>query len=69
MLSVAERPAESRLIGVDAGVRHYRRVEPGDMARIEMTLAACGGNKSRAAQELGLTLRQFNDRLGKLRSV
>ena len=69
MVSGPERPAEDRLIGVDPGVRHYRRAEPGDMTRLEAALAACGGNKSRAAQELGLTLRQFNYRLGKLRSL
>jgi Nif-specific regulatory protein len=50
-------------------VRHYRRSEPDDMARIEAALAACGGNKSRAAQHLGMTLRQFNYRLAKLRGA
>ena len=35
---------------------------------IEAALAECGGNKSRAAQRLGLTLRQFSYRLAKLKA-
>jgi len=46
-------------------VREYRPVVEGDRARIEAALAQAGGNKSRAAQLLGLTLRQLNYRLQK----
>jgi Nif-specific regulatory protein len=47
-------------------VRHYRQMQPGDADMIAAALSATGGNKSRAAQRLGLTLRQFNYRLGRL---
>ena len=47
-------------------VRHYRPMQAEDLAQFQAALAASGGNKSRAAQALGLTLRQFNYRLGKL---
>jgi Nif-specific regulatory protein len=46
-------------------VREYRPVADGDRARIDAALAQAGGNKSRAAQLLGLTLRQLNYRLQK----
>ncbi len=49
-----------------ATVRHYRQPQPGDAAAIQAALSATGGNKSRAAQRLGMTLRQFNYRLGRL---
>jgi Nif-specific regulatory protein len=52
-----------------AGVRHYRQAQPDDLARIEAALASSGGNKSRAAQQLGMTLRQFNYRLARLRGA
>jgi len=42
--------------------RVYQRVAPTDRQRIEQALVQVGGNKSRAAQVLGLTLRQFNYR-------
>jgi Nif-specific regulatory protein len=48
-------------------VRHYRQPQPGDAAAIQAALSATGGNKSRAAQRLGMTLRQFNYRLGRLK--
>ena len=37
-----------------------------EQVRIEAALAESGGNKSRAAQLLGLTLRQFNYRISRL---
>jgi Nif-specific regulatory protein len=46
-----------------AGVRAYHPVQESDRAAIEAVLAETGGNKSRAAQKLGLTLRQFNYRI------
>jgi Nif-specific regulatory protein len=46
-----------------AGVRAYHPVQESDRAAIEAALAETGGNKSRAAQKLGLTLRQFNYRM------
>jgi len=51
---------------VEAGaptVRAYQPVHENDRAGIEAALRECGGNKSRAAQRLGLTLRQLNYRL------
>ncbi len=49
----------------DAGprVRAYHPVRESDRAAIEAALRETGGNKSRAAQMLGLTLRQFNYRV------
>lgn len=44
-------------------VRHYLPVRASDREAIESALRAANGNKSRAAQSLGLTLRQFNYRL------
>ncbi len=49
-----------------APVRHYRQLQPGDAAAMQAALSASGGNKSRAAQQLGMTLRQFNYRLERL---
>ena len=46
----------------NAAGHHYQRVESADRDRIEQALQQTGGNKSRAAQLLGLTLRQFNYR-------
>jgi Nif-specific regulatory protein len=46
-------------------VREYRPVIDSDRARIEAAIAQAGGNKSRAAQILGMTLRQLNYRLQK----
>jgi Nif-specific regulatory protein len=46
-------------------VRDYRPVMESDLARIEAALAQAGGNKSRAAQLLGMTLRQLNYRMQK----
>ena len=63
-LAVADAP---RAPG-PGGVRHYRQAQPDDAARIANALAESGGNKSRAAQALGLTLRQFNYRVSKLRA-
>jgi Nif-specific regulatory protein len=51
-----------------SAVRHYRQARPDDAARIEAALAQSAGNKSRAAQLLGLTLRQFNYRVSRLRT-
>jgi Nif-specific regulatory protein len=47
----------------EPNVRAYHPVHESDRANIEATLQETGGNKSRAAQKLGLTLRQLNYRL------
>jgi Nif-specific regulatory protein len=47
----------------NGGVRAYHPVQESDRAAIETALLETGGNKSRAAQKLGLTLRQFNYRM------
>lgn len=46
-----------------ASVRAYQAVQPGDRTQIEAALAQTNGNKSRAAQLLGMTLRQLNYRI------
>jgi Nif-specific regulatory protein len=46
-----------------ASVRAYHPVQESDRAAIEAALLETNGNKSRAAQKLGLTLRQFNYRM------
>ena len=48
---------------IGGGVRAYHPVQESDRAAIEAALQETGGNKSRAAQKLGLTLRQFNYRM------
>jgi Nif-specific regulatory protein len=47
-------------------VRAYFPVQENDRATIVQALAACVGNKSRAAQQLGLTLRQLSYRMSLL---
>jgi Nif-specific regulatory protein len=47
-------------------VRDYQAVQSHTAAQLQQALAAHGGNQSRAAQALGLTVRQFNYRLRKL---
>jgi Nif-specific regulatory protein len=47
-------------------VRDYQTVQSHTAAQLQQTLAAHGGNQSRAAQALGLTVRQFSYRLRKL---
>ncbi len=47
-------------------VRDYRAVQSHPMAQLQQALAAHGGNQSRAAQALGLTVRQFAYRMSKL---
>ncbi|TCJ11643.1 GAF domain-containing protein [Parasulfuritortus cantonensis] len=44
-------------------VRAYQPVRESDRDAIESALRECNGNKSRAAQMMGMTLRQFNYRL------
>jgi Nif-specific regulatory protein len=46
-------------------VRDYQRADSHDARQLADTLAQHGGNQSRAAQSLGLTLRQFAYRLKK----
>lgn len=50
----------------DSVVRSYRTVGIGEGAEIERALHEASGNKSRAAQALGLTLRQLNYRIQRL---
>jgi Nif-specific regulatory protein len=47
-------------------VRDYRAAHSHPVAQLQQALAAHGGNQSRAAQALGLTVRQFAYRLNKL---
>ncbi len=48
---------------IGASVRAYHPVQESDRSAIEAALVETNGNKSRAAQKLGLTLRQFNYRM------
>jgi Nif-specific regulatory protein len=59
--SLATAPVTSTPAG--ASVRAYHPVQESDRSAIEAALSETGGNKSRAAQKLGLTLRQFNYRI------
>ena len=52
-----------------ANVREYRQQQPGDAAMMAAALNATNGNKSRAAQRLGMTLRQFIYRLSRLNKL
>ncbi len=47
-------------------MRPYERVGSHSADALRETLRQCGGNKSRAAQMLGMTVRQFNYRWQKL---
>ncbi|MDQ7968770.1 MAG: helix-turn-helix domain-containing protein, partial [Oxalicibacterium faecigallinarum] len=62
----SERTADTMLAGmpVDAPqTRSIRPVREDERANIVEALEECGGNKSRTAQRLGLTLRQLNYRI------
>jgi Nif-specific regulatory protein len=59
-LAAAQPPPGSAL------VRDYQAVQSHTAAQLRQALAAHGGNQSRAAQALGLTVRQFSYRLRKL---
>jgi Nif-specific regulatory protein len=50
-----------------SAIRDWRPVATAESGEIQAALQAANGNKSRAAQALGLTLRQLNYRIGKLR--
>ena len=47
------------------GVRDYLPAHSHSLGELHAALARCQGNQSRAAQSLGLTLRQFAYRLKK----
>jgi Nif-specific regulatory protein len=47
-------------------VRPYSAVTPSDADRVREALARAGGNRSRAAQLLGMTRRQLTYRMEKL---
>ncbi|PKO63318.1 MAG: sigma-54-dependent Fis family transcriptional regulator, partial [Betaproteobacteria bacterium HGW-Betaproteobacteria-17] len=58
-------PAQLAAPGAGA-VRPYLPAQSHDRQQIEQALAQTHGNKSRAAQLLGLTLRQLNYRIKRL---
>jgi Nif-specific regulatory protein len=59
--------SETRKIEVqDTRYRPYIRVETSDLDQINATLQRTGGNQTRAAELLGMTLRQLRYRLAKL---
>ncbi|MHB0992398.1 MAG: sigma-54-dependent Fis family transcriptional regulator [Burkholderiales bacterium] len=60
----SENPAPP--VATAGGLRPYLAVESSDRASIARALALSGGNKSRAAQQLGMTLRQLNYRIQRL---
>ena len=49
-----------------ATARPYRRVDPAEGDALQRMIRRCGGNKSQAARELGLSVRQLRYRLQKL---
>ena len=49
-------------------VRHYDWVRPDELPRLEAAVQRAGGNRSRAARELGLTPRQLTYRLKQLQA-
>jgi Nif-specific regulatory protein len=64
--TVASMPAPApAALGAEL-VRPYAPVTPADADRVRDALARAGGNRSRAAQMLGMTRRQFTYRLEKL---
>ncbi len=56
-------PPPSALAAGEPRVRAYHSVQESDRAALEAALRDSNGNKSRAAQALNMTLRQFNYRL------
>jgi Nif-specific regulatory protein len=63
------RPAGSVASMAASGVRPYAASTSHSAAELMTALRQCNGNKSRAAQALGLTVRQFAYRLQKLGAV
>jgi len=51
----------------ESSIRSYQSVRDDESGRILAALSQSRGNKSRAAQQLGLTLRQLNYRIERLR--
>ena len=66
MPSTASMPAATPGAGGAELVRPYAPVVAGDAERVRDALVRAGGNRSRAAQLLGMTRRQFTYRLEKL---
>ena len=68
-LATPPRPAPRHALPAEAAatplVRPYQSAESHDAQTLQAALAQHGGNQSRAAQSLGLTLRQFSYRLKK----
>jgi Nif-specific regulatory protein len=69
-VDVLRRPQPSTPVATatpTSAVREWRPVSGSEGDNIRAALAGAHGNKSRAAQTLGLTLRQLNYRINKLR--
>ena len=58
--------ASSQAVAPIAIVRDYQSAQSHSAAQLQQALAAHGGNQSRAAQAVGLTVRQFSYRLRKM---
>src|SRR5690606_9337329 len=65
-LPVQSRPEQEKLHTQTIHYRPYVRVETGDRINILEMLKTTGGNQTRAAELLGLTVRQLRYRLAKL---
>ncbi len=63
MATAMGHPAPLPALPGEVRVRAYHSVQETDRQAIERALLECHGNKSRAAQTLGMTLRQLNYRL------
>ena len=60
------RPLVEVRAAIVGGLRPYHAVQAGERDSIVQALASCNGNKSRAAQQMGMTLRQMNYRIQRL---
>ncbi|WP_413729973.1 sigma 54-interacting transcriptional regulator [Sodalis sp. RH22] len=66
--AATHQPADDPLDAAGSSQAHLfsSRIEPSDANSIQLALSHCGGNKSRAAQRLGITLSQLIYRMRKL---
>ena len=60
------KPVASVSVPLPPIVRDYQAVQSHTAAQLQLALRVHGGNQSRAAQAIGLTVRQFGYRLRKL---
>ena len=64
-IPISSMPPTSRMASIPV-VRDYQSAQSHSAAQLQQALRAHGGNQSRAAQAVGLTVRQFSYRLRKM---